>query len=95
VRLILPPMPRVYERSGPAIGVGLGVGFSSGRYGHGRYFGGGLYDPWDEPRYIAVYDGAAWDWPGEGEARMTLVFQIGADATKPVTHAFVFRKKKV
>jgi hypothetical protein len=50
---------------------------------------------YDEPRYFAVYDdndARYWDWHGEGEARLNLVFLRG---DKEFHHEFMFRRRKV
>ena len=56
-------------------------------------------DPfWDEPAYAVVYDGPEggyWEWPGEGEARVTLVLQHGGDAGELITHPFTVRRKRL
>jgi hypothetical protein len=104
VRLVLPPMLRAVP-TGPRMGFGVGVGFGGGHWhrhhhhGGGYFVGGGLGDPFfDEPQYAVVFDGPEggyWEWPGEGEARVTLVFQRGDDTTSLITHPFTIRRKRM
>jgi hypothetical protein len=99
IKLIFPPLRPRLEPHGPVFGIGVGVGVSSGGYYHNRYVHGGAfgYDPvLDGPRYYSLYDpgnAAYWEWDGEGEARVVLVFQRGDQ--KPFNHEFVFRRQKV
>ncbi|HSI35713.1 MAG: hypothetical protein ACAI43_11620 [Phycisphaerae bacterium] len=104
VRLILPPMMRVVYPSGPRVGFGIGFGGGGWHHHHGGgYFvGGGAYDPfWDQPQYAVVFDGPEggyWEWPGEGEARLTLVIQqagAGGEAGAQLTHQFTVRRKRL
>jgi hypothetical protein len=89
----------VVEPRGPVIGFGVMAIGSSGGYYRRRYLRGGAfgYDPiLDGPRYYSVYaadDGTYWEWEGEGEIRVILVYQQGDQ--KPFTHEFVFRRKRV
>jgi hypothetical protein len=89
-KLILPPRrPRVYN-SGPTFGVGVGM------HADGRDRGYPYYnDHLDEPRYLAVYDGdnaLYWDWNGETEVRLTLVYQRNQESLR---HEFVIRRRKM
>ena len=97
VRLILPPM-RPYYRSGPTFGIGVGVGISHRVHGRGFYRGPWGYDPFfDEPRYYTLYDESDvtyWDWKGETDVRLRLVFQRGANA-KTFSDDFTFHRKKM
>ncbi len=98
IKLILPPLPPRVQPRGPVIGIGIGGVISSGHYYRRRYLGRGFgYDPFlDGPRYYSVYDpsdAAYWEWDGEGEARVVLVFQSGDE--KPFSHEFVFRRRRV
>jgi len=89
-KLILPPLrPRVY-RPGPSFGVGVGMRVDS-RRGAERH--AAHAPPSVEPRYLAVYDGdsAYWDWRGETDVRLTLVYQRG-DA--PLRHEFTIHRNK-
>jgi len=100
IKLIFPPLPPRVQPYGPVFGIGVGVGVTSGgyyrqRYVHGVPYG---YDPvLDGPRYYVVYQPGDstyyWDWPGEGEARVVLVYQRGEE--KPFSHEFVFRRRKL
>ena len=93
--IIPPPRPRVYE-SNPTFGVGVGVGVGSYHNTHHHHPYYHSNDPLDDyPRYIAVYDDndtRYWDWKGEGEARLNLVFQHG---DKEIRQEFTFRRGKV
>jgi hypothetical protein len=93
VKLILPPMrPRV-ESSGPNIGLGFGIIGDSRR----SFYSGYATDPYyyDEPRYYDVYipnDSRFWDWDGETDVRLLLVYQrAGAE----IQHAFTFHRRKM
>lgn len=97
VRLILPPMRPGYYESGPTIGFGLGVGFSSiraHRYGY-RAVG---YDPffYDEPRYYTYYDesdNTYWTWEGQTPIRLHLAYQRAAQ--NAFAHDFTFHRRKM
>jgi hypothetical protein len=99
IKLIFPPLMPVVAPRGPVIGFGVMAIGSSGGYYRRRYVRGGAfgYDPiLDGPRYYSVYaadEGTYWEWEGEGEIRVLLVYQLGDQ--KPFTHEFVFRRKKV
>jgi hypothetical protein len=94
VKLILPPMKPQVAPSGPVIGIGVGFGYAD-PYGLGYY--DPLYDSmWQRPRYYAVYDADNtyfWDWPDQGDVRLTLVFQ--RDEQKPFSQEFVFHRRKM
>ncbi|HEX8916316.1 MAG TPA: hypothetical protein VF796_28455 [Humisphaera sp.] len=97
-RIHLPPRPP-QARAGPRFGFGVGLGFGGGyyhRHGFGPgYFGSAWDDPfYDTPRYYAVYDPndpTFWEWPGEGDVRLTLTFERGG---KLFTHDWVFGRRK-
>jgi hypothetical protein len=103
VKLIFPPLrPRVY-RGGPTFGVGVGVRASRNRYrGVGGY---DTIDPYDhEPAYLTMYEPAEplyWEWEGQTEARIMLVYQRRgpAAATAPaahlIRHEFTFLRRKM
>jgi hypothetical protein len=105
VKLIFPPPRPRLERGGPSFGVGVGVGVSRHRYRRV----GAAYDhpaafPDDEPAYYTMYEPAEalyWDWKGETDARVILVYQRGgsAAATSPATnelrHEFTFHRRKM
>jgi len=88
-KLILPPpRPRVYN-AGPTFGVGVGAQVDHRRRHHP------IHDPyWDEPRYLVVYDDDAiyWDWKGETDVRLTLVYQRGDET---IRHDFTIHRKKM
>ena len=105
IKLIFPPVRPRLERVGPSIGIGVGVGygraFRRGYYGRHRR---GYYDPFfydDHPRYYAVVDDGTtyWDWAGETDVRVTLVFEAGGTGAERrgdrITHRFVFHRVKV
>ena len=89
-KLILPPRrPRVYN-SGPTFGVGVGMHVDGRDRGYPYY-----NDHLDEPRYLAVYDddnALYWDWNGETEVRLTLVYQRNQESLR---HEFVIRRRKM
>lgn len=67
-KLILPPMARRVERSGPTFGIGFGIS-SGGNVGTGVGVGAPLSDG-----RTFVYDvDATWDWPGGTSIRLHLV----------------------
>jgi hypothetical protein len=79
IKLILPPpRPRVYG-GGSTFGIGVGVG----TYPHHHHHHRSSIDSWpddDGPRYMTVYDDNDtyyWDWKGEGQARLNLVYARG------------------
>lgn len=86
--ILPPPRPRVYDH-GPTFGVGVGMHVDRQDLGYPN-------DPWyDEPRYLTVYaDGDAfyWDWNGESEVRLTLVYQRGEQTFK---HEFTIKRVKI
>lgn len=75
IKLIFPPpRPRVYG-GGPTFGIGVGVG----SYPHHHHHHRSSIDDWpdDAPRYMTVYDDNDtyyWDWKGEGQVRLNLVY---------------------
>lgn len=84
-----PPRPRVYYNTGPTFGVGAGTVIMRS-------------DASDLPRSPAVRTGQPvylriadddsvifWDWNGEGEIRLLLVYQQGPET---FTHDFVIRR---
>ena len=101
IKLILPPpRPRFY-RSGPTFGIGVGVG----SYPHHHHHHRSAIDDWpydDGPHYMTVYDDSDtyyWDWKGEGEARLSLVYTRGGGdnperAAPAFTHELVIRRVK-
>jgi hypothetical protein len=92
IKLILPPPPPVIERTGPSIGIGIGGGFGDARRR------GYPYDPeygfYGGPRYFTVYDDHQfyWDWKGDTEVRLTLVFDRGGTTFQ---HDYVIKRKKM
>lgn len=94
IKLIFPPpWPRVYDY-GPTFGIGVGAIYGcSADY---PYYGGVFYDdPWDEPLYLTVYDDSNtfwWDWDGEGEMRLTIVFER---FQKTFSHDFVIGRGRL
>ncbi len=92
VKRIFPPIRPRLERTGPSIGIGVG-----GVYGRRWHRDGGFgYSEFEDdyPRYYAVYGDETyyWDWQGESEVRMSLVFQREKVS---FTHEFTFRRKKM
>jgi hypothetical protein len=93
IKLILPPMRPFYREAGPTFGIGFGL--SSG-YG---YRGFRNYDPffydYAEPRYYTYYDpsdATYWNWEGETDARLHLLFQRDKET---FAQDFGFHRKKV
>jgi hypothetical protein len=89
-KLILPPRrPRAYNSAGPTFGVGVGMRVDARDRGYpDDHFG-------YAPRYVTVYDGGNalyWDWNGETEIRLTLVYQRDE---KTFRHEFVIRRQKM
>ena len=104
VKLIFPPLRPRIERGGPSFGVGVGVGVSRHRYRRvGAAYDG--IEPFDhEPAYLTMYEPAEalyWNWKGESDARIILVYQRGGPgaATAPTTdeirHEFTFHRRKM
>jgi hypothetical protein len=106
--ILPPIKPEYYDPYGPYFGFGASAyhrveaypyprygywpyGFY--RYGYDPYF----YDPYefDPPRYfVMMADGDAyyWDWKGEGECRLMLVY---SRAGKEFTQEFLFSRQKM
>jgi hypothetical protein len=87
IKLILPPMRPQYN-PGPQIGIGVG-----GRFGHA----GSIHQPYypSAPQYLQVYEPSNaiyWDWKGESQAKLNLVFERG---DKTFKHDFVFQRRKM
>ena len=85
VKLILPPLRPQVTPTGPSIGIGVGV--------VGYRDAPGPYD--DHPRYFAVYDASDplyWDWQGETDVKLTLVYRRGNDQ---FTQTFTFHRTKM
>jgi hypothetical protein len=95
-----PPRPRVHDPyGGPTFHTGFGVGVrvDSGARRRGRPGrSSAVYASSTAvtPRYLQVYGDPHffWDWRGEGEARIILVYRRGDDEFR---HEFLFRRKKV
>ena len=103
-----PLKPYVYDPGPTfGFGVGTHVGSAYGPYYspfyspyyypyYSHYWYGAPYGPtYYEPRYFYVYDegdNRYWDWKGETDARMTLVFARGE---KQFTHELAFHRKKM
>ena len=98
IKLILPPMRPYYYESSPNFGFGLGLGFGSVYRRPWGYYPWGYpgYYPYyyDEPRYITYYDesdATYWDWEGQTDARIHLVFHQGQ---KMFEQEFLFHRVK-
>jgi hypothetical protein len=92
-KLIIPPVsPRYYYPYNSGFGVGVGTVIV---HDHRHHF---VDDPDyfvdEEPRYLAVVDDNLlyWDWKGEGQIRMTLMFQRRDE--KPFAHDWVISRSK-
>jgi hypothetical protein len=96
VRLRLPPGERV--RASPRVGLGLGVGYGS--YHRGGMYPYGYYGPmWDDPLYdtpryynVAPSSPTYWEWPGEGQIRLTLLFDRNGER---FTHEWTLARRKL
>ena len=93
IKLIIPPpRPRLYG-GGPTFGIGVGgtIGHYPHHHHHHDKHGATYHDHFDGydygPRYMTVYDDGNtyfWDWKGEGEVRLNLVYARGRpDAERP------------
>jgi hypothetical protein len=86
IKLIFPPIRPTVQGWGPT--VGMGVGYNTGAVNRAPYV-------YDEPHYYTVYDESSalyWDWKGETDVRMTLVFRRGE---KTFGHELVFHRRKM
>lgn len=97
IKLIFPPLPPRVRPSGPSFGIGIGTMIGSSGYPSRRYRHHPYGHHFAEPRYYAVYDddedeGRYWDWDGESEVRISLVYDHGGH---PLNHQFVIMRKKV
>lgn len=94
VKLILPPLRPRLEPSGPRFGIGFGViAYRAPARPFRQAMAHHRYD--DQPRYYSVYDAddpTYWDWEGESDMRLTLIFRRGNDEFK---HEFAFHRKKI
>ena len=93
IKQILPPYRPRIQRTGPSFGIGVGTRIGDRR--RRAYPYDAFDDPfYDEPRYFAVIEDNAlyWNWPGEGQIRMMLVF---THKDETFTHEFVIRRVKV
>jgi hypothetical protein len=93
-KIIFPPIrPYIYD-PGPTFGIGVHGGI--GHCGSDPFYGG-FYDYPSTPRYLYVEDDTQyWDWKGESEIRVTLVYQVGdAPGEKEIRHDFTFRRRKM
>jgi hypothetical protein len=92
IKMILPPPKPQFYSPGPTFGVGFGT--TVGRYNHPHYHYNAPYsDP--GPQYFTVFDEEQtiyWDWKGETDVSMTLLFQRNTDQLK---HQFTFHRKKM
>ncbi len=98
VKVILPPLRPVIERTGPTFGIGVGtVVGTRGRYNRGLNDDPLLYGSGEsiEPRYLNVYDGddsVYWDWSGQGEIR--IAFTFAKENSDTFTQEFVIARRK-
>ena len=93
IKIVLPPVRPVSYRSGPSFGIGVGTTIGR-RHDDGFGFGGADYGT--DPVYAYTEDDGGvvyWDWNGEGEARITLVYQRGSAGT--FQDSWVFARKKM
>lgn len=91
IKLVLPPVEPEVAPVGPSIGFGLGIGSAWGpRYDF--WLDGPLFV---RPRYYAAADieDRFWKWEGETNVRLSLTFIPAGQA--PITHLFVFHRRKM
>jgi hypothetical protein len=91
IKLILPPLRPYVERPSPSLEFGVGTVVS--RNGHTYYHPGAPY--YRPPQYMAAYDvdsALYWDWSGETQIRMTLVFE---QAEKTFEQEFAIQRRKM
>jgi len=89
IKLILPPIPPRIQRTGPSIGIGVGMG----RAWNGGYGGVGVAEPIGPPDYL-VYDtgGDFWEWNGQTDVRLLLVFKAGDQTLR---QEFLLHRRKM
>jgi hypothetical protein len=83
-KLILPPMRPQATPTGPSIGVNISSGGSQPDWNNQ-----------DWPRNSTAADAGSplyWDWEGDGDVRLTLVFRRGND--QQFQHEFTFHRKR-
>jgi hypothetical protein len=94
IKLILPPIPPRIQRGGPSIGIGLGVGSAGGAWDRG-YGGVGVAEPIGRPDYLVYTAGSTgefWEWDGQSDVRLLLVFRAGDQTLR---QAFVLHRRKM
>jgi hypothetical protein len=92
IKLIIPPIqPKVYDPYyGPNWGMGVGAGVRASSHSHCHSAANS-----SGPVYLMMMDESDtyyWDWSGEGECRLLLVYNR---AGKEFTHEFLFRRQKM
>jgi hypothetical protein len=97
IKLILPPSPAVmYSWDDPYYGwPGYGYG-GYGRFGRYRYWRGGYYY-YGGPSYVEVYqppDPFYFDWEGETDVNLNLIFERAVPGAPPFQQSFVFHRRK-
>jgi len=108
--ILPPMRPYYYDPGRPTWGFGFGVvgvggHFHDGGHHRGRvYYSAGYYDPYFYgppyiygPPYYMVVDEADpiyWEWKGESDVRLHLVYQRGNNA-KTFSDDFTFHRKKM
>jgi hypothetical protein len=91
--MILPPVrPEFVSDGGPRVVGGYGYGPGLSR----REFGYGYYDDYYAPTRYTLRDAGQvyWDWKGESEAKVILVYTRGNNPTE-FTHELLFGRRKV
>jgi hypothetical protein len=88
IKLVLPPFRPRYDRTGPSFGIGFGT-FIARR--------DGIESEHREPLYLSAYaddEARYWEWKGDGDVRLTLVYQRTSGG-EPFVHDFVIHRVKL